>query len=186
MTTAAGPTPRPVGPSARREKGELGLVRVIGLYKLGKAVLMLVVAVTVLRLVHHDVADTVTRWAHRLHLDPSHLIVRHALARLANVRDKQLRLTGGLALGYAVLYAIQGIGLLMDRRWAEWLTVIEGLGLVPLEVYEMVRHPRMTLAVVLVANLAIVAFMYYRLREKAARRNGTTVPPPPPSPASAA
>src|SRR3954447_14764671 len=172
MTTVAEPTRRPATPARRREKGELGLVRAIGLYKLVKAGLMLVVAVTVLRLVHHDVADTVARWAAELHLDPSHLIVRHVLAKLANAHDQQLRLTGGLALAYTVLYAVQGVGLLRDRRWAEWLTVIAGLGLVPFEVYAMVRHPRVTLAIVLVVNLGIVAFMYHRLREKAGRGRG--------------
>ena len=167
---AADPAPRPAGRPGRREKGEVGLVRVIGLYKLGKAVMMAAVAVTVLRLVHHDVAAAVARWAAELHLDPSHLIVRRVLARLANVQDKQLRLTGGLALAYTILYVVQGIGLLRNRRWAEWLTVVAELGLVPFEVFEMVRHPRVTLALVLAANLAVVAFLYYRLREKAARR----------------
>lgn len=165
---------------ARRERRDLGLVYLIGIYKLFKAVVMLVIGLAVLHLVHHNVAETVARWARRWHLDPSHLIVRSVLRRLAHVNDRGLRWTGFTALAYMVLYTVQGVGLMKDRRWAEWLTVIAGLGLVPFESYEMVRHPSWMLAVVLVGNLAIVAFMYHRLREKAAaeRQHAREAPPP--------
>jgi len=39
---------------------------------------------------------------------------------------------------------------------------------VPFEVYELIHHPRGTLALVLIGNLLIVAFMYHRVREKTA------------------
>ena len=81
---------------------------------------------------------------------------------------------------------VEGYGLLRQRRWAEWLTIIAGLGLVPLEVWELFRHPSLTLGGVLVGNLLIVAFMYHRLREKTSgeaaalkptRRSLPTYPP---------
>ena len=49
-------------PSPRREKQESRLVRAIGLYKAGKAALMIVIGVALLKLVHLDVADVATRW----------------------------------------------------------------------------------------------------------------------------
>jgi uncharacterized membrane protein (DUF2068 family) len=153
----------------RRERRELGVVRTVAAYKIVKAVVMLMVGSLVMGLVHHNAAETVAHWLRRLNLDPSHLIVRRALAHLAHVNDAKLRWTGLTAYAYMVLYLVEGVGLWMDRRWAEWLTVIAGLLLVPFEVFELIRHPRGTLALVLIGNLLIVAFMYHRVREKTAK-----------------
>jgi uncharacterized membrane protein (DUF2068 family) len=154
----------------RRERRELRLVRTVAAYKVVKALVMLVVGSLVMGLVHHNAAETVAHWLRRMNLDPSHLIVRHALNHLAHVNDARLRWTGITAFAYMVLYLVEGVGLWKDRRWAEWLTVVAGLLLVPFEAYEMIRHPRGTLAVVLAGNLLIVAFMYHRVREKTAKQ----------------
>jgi uncharacterized membrane protein (DUF2068 family) len=159
----------------RRERRELRVLRAVAAYKIGKAAVMLVIGSLVMGLVHHNVAETVAHWTRRLNLDPSHLIVRRALSHLAHVNDAKLRWTGITAFAYMVLYLVEGVGLWKDRRWAEWLTVVAGLLLVPFEVYELIKHPRGTLALVLIGNLLIVAFMYHRVREKtAAHARGTS------------
>ena len=152
----------------RRERRELGVVRLVAAYKIVKAVVMLVVGSLVMGLVHHNAAETVAHWLRRLSLDPSHLIVRRALNHLAHVNDAKLRWTGLTAFAYMTLYIVEGVGLWRDRRWAEWLTVVAGLLLVPFEVYELIHRPRGSLALVLIGNLLIVAFMYHRVREKTA------------------
>jgi len=43
---------------------------------------------------------------------------------------------------YAVLYAVQGIGLIADRRWAEYLTIATTSLLLPVEFYELMRMQR--------------------------------------------
>ena len=154
----------------RRERRELRVLRAVAAYKIGKAAVMLVIGSFMMGLVHHNVAETVAHWTRRLNLDPSHLIVRRALSHLAHVNDAKLRWTGATAFVYMVLYLVEGVGLWKDRRWAEWLTVVAGLLLVPFEVYELIGHPRGTQALVLVGNLLIVAFMYHRVREKTARK----------------
>jgi uncharacterized membrane protein (DUF2068 family) len=153
----------------RRERRELRVVRTVAAYKAVKAVVMLVIGSLVLGLVHHNAAETVAHWMRLLNLDPSHLIVRRALNHLAHVNDAKLRWTGLTAFAYMTLYLVEGVGLWRDRRWAEWLTVVAGLLLVPFEVYELIHHPRGTLALVLAGNLLIVAFMYHRVREKTAK-----------------
>ena len=65
---------------------------------------------------------------------------------------------------YAGLFAIEGIGLLMRKRWAEYFTIITTSGLIPLEIYEMTRHFTATKVVVLVVNLLIVLYLVSRVR----------------------
>ena len=39
------------------------------------------------------------------------------------------------------LFLVEGVGLWLLKRWAEWLTVIITSSLVPIEIYEIHRHP---------------------------------------------
>jgi uncharacterized membrane protein (DUF2068 family) len=76
--------------------------------------------------------------------------------------------TGIAALLYGVLEMVEGVGLWLDQLWAEYLTVIATSLLVPLEVYELVRHPSVVKAAGIVVNLAIVAYLGWGLRKRVA------------------
>jgi uncharacterized membrane protein (DUF2068 family) len=65
---------------------------------------------------------------------------------------------------YAAVFLVEGVGLLLRRRWAEYLTVIATASLLPLEVYELVERLRATRALIVAANLAIVLYLIARLR----------------------
>jgi uncharacterized membrane protein (DUF2068 family) len=70
---------------------------------------------------------------------------------------------------YAGLFLTEGIGLWLEKRWAEWLTVIITSSLVPIEIYEIYRHPTAIKIAVLLINIAIVAYLLYRIRDKRMR-----------------
>jgi uncharacterized membrane protein (DUF2068 family) len=148
------------------ERGR-GVVVLIGLYKLTKALVMLIVAVTALNLVHQNVVEVFDRWVLRLHLDPENRILEHQIVpHLARMTDSRLRLVGCGALAYVALYTIQGVGLMRKRRWAEWLTVVSGLGLVPVEAYGLASHPTISRTLLLGGNLAIAGFLYWHVRRQ--------------------
>ena len=63
------------------------------------------------------------------------------------------------AFADAVLSAIEGLALQAGRFWAPWLVVIATAALLPWEVWEMVRRPAWGRAVILVINLAVVAYL---------------------------
>jgi len=50
------------------------------------------------------------------------------------------------------------------RRWAEWFTVTVTSSLVPVEIYEIDRHPSPVKILVLIINLAGVGYLAYRIR----------------------
>ena len=141
-------------------------LRIIGAFKLAKGLLLATVALGALHLVHRDVAEVVFRLARRLHLDPEGRLVEPALRRLSGVNPHaMLRFSLG-ALVYAALLLTEGIGLLMVQRWAEYLTIVITASLVPLEVYELARHPNVTRTTVLAVNLAIVIYLVVRVRRE--------------------
>ena len=74
---------------------------------------------------------------------------------------------------YAVLEGAEGIGLLLHRRWAEYLTVVATGLLMPPEVYEIAQKPNALRVAVLVVNVAILVYLIAKLvqthRSRAAR-----------------
>ena len=50
----------------------------------------------------------------------------------------------------------------MDQRWAEWLTVVSTAGLIPIEIYELVKEFNAVKVVVLIVNVLIVIYLILR------------------------
>ena len=152
--------------SAKTAKGDVTIF-LIAIFKLAKGILLLMVAVGALKLLHRDVAETVTHWIRLLRVDPDNHHIHDLLSGVFRVTPKQLH---ELSLGtfiYAGLFLTEGIGLLLRKRWAEFLTIITTGGLIPLELYEIHHHLTLAKVLVLAVNVAIVIYLIVRVRRKA-------------------
>jgi len=109
-------------------------------------------------------------------LDPVGRHVGKLLLETANLTPDRIRAVGVGSFVYAALFLTEGTGLLMAKRWAEWFSVIITSSLVPFEIYEIYRHPTMLKVFALLVNLAVVAYLLYRIRtdDAAIRRAETT------------
>jgi uncharacterized membrane protein (DUF2068 family) len=76
----------------------------------------------------------------------------------------QVKRLGLVGLFYAGLFLVEGTGLWLQRRWGEWTTVVITGLLIPLEVYEIARHPGATKILLLIVNIAVVGYLVYRIR----------------------
>ena len=140
------------------------MIRVIAAFKLLKAIVLIAVGVGALKLLHQDAADALGRWAAMPGFDPGNQYVDRALQKVANLTPNNIKVIGVGSLVYAGLFLIEGIGLWMVRRWAEWFTVIVTSSLVPVEIYEIHRHPSPVKILVLMINLAVAGYLVYRIR----------------------
>src|SRR5215471_4868926 len=148
------------------DKSSSAVLVLIGAFKLFKALLLIVVGIGAFRLLHKDLATTVMHWTNVLRVDPDNRFVHRFLERILRVTPKQLReLSFGTFL-YAGLFATEGIGLLLRRRWAEYFTIVTTSGLIPLEIVEMARHFTTAKLVVLLVNVMIVGFLVARVRSR--------------------
>ena len=138
----------------------------IALFKLVKAALLIAVGVGALKLLHKDVAGAVEHWVELLRLDPNNHYIDTALEKASNLTPDKIKELGLGSMVYAGLFLTEGIGLWLEKRWAEWLTVIITSSLIPLEIYEIYRHPTAIKIAVLLINIAIVAYLVYRIRDK--------------------
>ncbi|HMH52447.1 MAG TPA: DUF2127 domain-containing protein [Candidatus Acidoferrum sp.] len=144
-----------------------GILRLIAAFKLIKGLLLVVLGVATISLRHRDVTAILGTWVDQLHMDPGGRLIRGLLLHVADFDARRLVAIGAGMLVYAALLLTEGFGLLLRRRWAEYLTVVATAALVPLELYEIARHATWTRLAVLVVNIVIVWYLLIRLRERA-------------------
>jgi len=81
------------------------------------------------------------------------------VARLPPARLVELAVA---AFAYAALFTTEGIGLLLGKQWAEWLTIVATTSFIPFEIVEVVHKVTVVRVSLLVANAAIVAYLIWR------------------------
>jgi uncharacterized membrane protein (DUF2068 family) len=63
------------------------------------------------------------------------------------------------AFADAALSAVEGLALAAGRWWAPWLVVGATAALLPWEIWELIRHPGWGRVLILLINLAVVAYL---------------------------
>ena len=149
-----------------------GLLRLIAIFKLFKAVTLIAVGLGALHFVRdNDAVTSVTNLIGRLGFNPGGHYLDHALAKIAQLPPKDFLDLGIGSFIYAALFLTEGTGLWLAKPWAEWFTAIITGSLVPLEIFEIYRHPTVTKVIVLLLNIAIVVYLVLRIRKE---RTGRT------------
>jgi uncharacterized membrane protein (DUF2068 family) len=159
MITVARPAP------TRR----FNVLRTIAVYKLVKVLLLLALAYGEVRLSDASLAAKLVTWASARPLGLEHTVATRFLEWFSGLSESRLHALRIVTLAYAAVFATEGIGLWMQKRWAEWLTVIVTASLIPLEVWELMFRPTIGKAAVVVANAAIVIYLAWHVRSKRKR-----------------
>jgi uncharacterized membrane protein (DUF2068 family) len=136
-----------------------GLLRAIGIFKLTKGTLLIAAAISVFHLLHKNLADLIYRWARLLRIAPGNIYVERLVERVLKITNQQLVVIGIVLLVYAGMFIVEGIGLLRLKRWAEWMTVITTSGLIPIELYEVIRRPGWIKVIAMIVNVAIAVYL---------------------------
>lgn len=139
-------------------------LRVIAVFKLLKACALIALGVGALRLLHKDVAAIAEHWINVFQGDPHNHFIDLLLTKLSNVDDRRLK---ELSIGtfiYAGIFSVEGVGLALQKRWAEYFTIITTSSFLPIEIYELARRVSFGRILALLINLAIVAYLIFELR----------------------
>jgi uncharacterized membrane protein (DUF2068 family) len=139
------------------------LIRLIALFKLLKAVLLLVLGIGALQLIHRDFVRVLEHWIATLGLDPGSRYVNRALETATTITPNKIKGLGVGSFLYAALFLTEGIGLWLERHWAEWFTVIVTSSLVPFEIFKLYQHASPIKIVLLILNIAVVAYFVHRI-----------------------
>jgi uncharacterized membrane protein (DUF2068 family) len=148
------------------------MLRTIALYKLVKVLLLLLAAYGELRLHDASLSAKLVTWAEARPTGLEHDVVTRVLEWFSGLSESKIHALRFVTLTYAAVFAIEGVGLWMQKRWAEWLTTIITASLIPLEVWEFVSRPNLGKAAVVIANSVIVAYLVWHVRAKGRRASG--------------
>ena len=69
-----------------------------------------------------------------------------------------------MVIFYAALEATEMVGLWLAKRWAEYLTFVATVLLIPLEIYEVAHHPSVLKIITMVINVAVAVYLLWAKR----------------------
>jgi uncharacterized membrane protein (DUF2068 family) len=153
-------------PSAKALQRSRWVVRLIGISKILKSVLLLALAIGVTRLLSPTFHQTFEDYVNQARLDPYSHHLNDLLEKVLAIPEKTLHYFRVGLLIYAGIYSIEGIGLLANRKWAEWMVVVTTGGFIPIEIYEIIVHITWVKCVVITLNVAILVYLVFHLHQQ--------------------
>ena len=136
----------------------------IAAFKLMKAAAFIAIGVGALRLLHKDVAGEVEHWVNMFRVDPHNHFINWLLTKLEIVDDRRLKELSAGTFAYAGIFLVEGTGLELRKRWAEYFTSIVTGSFIPLEIYELIHHFSVGKLTVVAINGAVVFYLVSRLK----------------------
>lgn len=150
-------TEHPIAPSPEAQH-RVGL-RVIAIYEGVKTLGLLLAAAAAFHLKSEQNFAHLLHWLEHLSLTDTSGLRWRLIDLLQQSGPGRFTAIGLVALGYAAVFATEGIGLWLRKHWAEWFTVIATGSLVPFEIYETLHAFGWLKLLVLLANVAIVIYL---------------------------
>src|ERR1700759_1864821 len=150
-------------------------LKLIAVFKILKGAFLLALGISLIFL------NSRTRWMDSIAVwATDELLVVHSkwLHYLLNQLQRaltggHLRATGLLSLFYSAVLFTEGIGVYLQKRWAELLMVIATSLLIPLEIHHLFVRPSLAAVIILIVNCFIVWFLYRVLRRERPRPKAT-------------
>jgi uncharacterized membrane protein (DUF2068 family) len=97
-------------------------------------------------------------------VDPRNHFINLLLVKLSNFDDRRLKALSVGTFIYAGIFLVEGVGLALQKRWAEYFTIITTSSLLPIEIYELLKRVSLGRSLALAINLAVVAYLILELR----------------------
>lgn len=164
--------PSPLFAQQRRAR----YLKLIAVFKIVKGFLLLGIGFSLLVLNSRTLwLDALSEWADEEVLLTHGKIVLYLLNKMqAVLADGQLRVPGLLALFYSAILFTEGIGVYLQKRWAEFLMVFATATLIPFELRHIYHHPSFGGFLVLAVNCFIVWFLARVLRRAPRHSSGAS------------
>jgi uncharacterized membrane protein (DUF2068 family) len=161
---------------APAEKGAAGVhdrgLLMIAIFKLAKSLFFFGIGVGAIHFLHKDLGDAVLQLAKALRFDPESRAVSLVLDKVDLIGPLRLREIGIATFAYSALALTEGIGLLLERTWAEYLTLILTVSFVPWELVELFLHASWIRVGIFVLNLAVLWYLIWLLKRKGTLTRG--------------
>ena len=157
--------PPTIGDSQEHALHDGGLLA-IGIFKLGKALFFFCIGMGALHLLHKDLGDEALRLVTALRFDPEGRFTALLMDKVDLIDPHQLREIGLATILYSGLALTEGVGLLLEKTWAEYLTLFLTISFLPWELFELARRPTWFRFGLFLINLAVLWYLVWLLERK--------------------
>jgi uncharacterized membrane protein (DUF2068 family) len=152
-------------------KKHRGLMAIAAL-KFVNGIGLLAIGLGALHYLHGDIEKDFAHWMELLRADPHNKYLIWLLEKLSNVDEHRLRQLSVGTFFYSALFLLEGTGLALAKRWAEYLTIVTTASLMPVELYELYVRLTWPRGVVLVVNIVVVAYLVVELKRTRKGKEG--------------
>jgi uncharacterized membrane protein (DUF2068 family) len=141
-------------------------LRIIALFKLAKATLFFVAGIGLLHFLNEDVESRLQHLMDNLHVDQHSHFLKWCLKQAGLLTKDKKAVLSAIAFFYSALFATEGTGLYLRKRWAEWLVVILTGSLLPIEAYEIWHKVTVVKILFTIGNILILGYLISVIRRK--------------------
>jgi uncharacterized membrane protein (DUF2068 family) len=152
--------------TAERGRHTRGLL-LIAVYKALLALFFVALGVAALHLLNKDIDDVISQLGGWLRLSPESKFVNFLYDHSSMMSEPLLKRIGLLAFVYAAVSLAEGIGLYLEKAWAEYLTLGITASFLPWEIFEVLHRATWVRVALLIVNTVIFVYL---LKIVAARR----------------
>jgi uncharacterized membrane protein (DUF2068 family) len=160
----------------RKPRHHNSLLILIAAFKLAQAVLFVAIGVGALRLLHKDVGDELAHLADHLRFNPESRLVNFLLGSASHLTDPLLRRIGEAVFIYAALDLVEGVGLFLEKTWAEYMTLLITGSFLPWELFEICRKLTPIRVTLLTVNLLVFIYLLKLVMARKEQRAGLSSP----------
>ena len=146
------------------------VLRAVAGFEFFKGSFVVLMGLCALALVHRDVWLYAESLLALLHISTDRRSTQMFLDFADRVTDARLWAAARIAFAYAALRFIEAYGLWKGRTWAEWVALVSGALLLPLEIRELMRGVTAWRCFLFIANMAVVLYMLYVIRNNRRER----------------
>ena len=135
------------------------LYAIIGI-KLGKGLLLLLLAAGVYTLSDDNLPQQFRETLQFFHIDPEKQFFTELANKISHITPANvLWIARGTGL-YSLFSLVEGVGLVFRVSWAGWMAIGESVFFIPIEVYELLHKFSFGVFVILALNVLIVWYLY--------------------------
>lgn len=144
------------------ERKRTRFIAVIAVFRLFKAALLILAGIESLRLMSPAARHSLERLIESIPGVGANQFVSRMLEKLLSMPKSSREIAALVSFGYALLLGIEGVGLWLDRTWAEYLSIVVTLSFIPFEVHELMKKTTALRIGVLILNVIIVIYLVRR------------------------
>lgn len=127
--------------------------------KLGKGVILLLLALGVYSLADADLPEIYQSLLKWINVDPERKFFVDLAKKIGEITPSNVYWVAAGTAFYSLFSLVEGVGLIFRVGWAGWMAIGESAFFIPIEVYELMRQFSFVVFFILMLNVGIVWYL---------------------------